>query len=111
MGEYWKPVNLTRKEFIHPHRLNDGLKWGEWTSPHTRTMRAIDALLRVGCWKQDDDIRAVSDSGNQQQLRGSPDPDVDGVTLYQDARVFYKDVSSLAADLVSCEFVPLVPIG
>lgn len=30
MGEYWKPVNLTRGEFIHPHHVDCGLKLGEW---------------------------------------------------------------------------------
>ena len=26
MGQYWKPVNLTKREFISPHKLNTGLK-------------------------------------------------------------------------------------
>ena len=29
MGQYWKPVNLDKKEFIHPHRLASGLKLWE----------------------------------------------------------------------------------
>jgi len=28
MGEYWKPVNVTKREYIHPHDLYDGLKIG-----------------------------------------------------------------------------------
>lgn len=31
MGQYWKAVNLEKKEFIHPHRLGSGLKLGEMT--------------------------------------------------------------------------------
>jgi hypothetical protein len=29
MGQYWKAVNLDKKEFIHPHTLAAGLKLGE----------------------------------------------------------------------------------
>lgn len=32
MGQYWKPVNLTKREYIHPHRLNVGLKLLEQAS-------------------------------------------------------------------------------
>jgi hypothetical protein len=33
MGQYWYPVNLTKKEFFHPHSISQGLKlceivWG-----------------------------------------------------------------------------------
>ena len=29
MGQYWKPVNLTKREFINPHKLKTGLKMVE----------------------------------------------------------------------------------
>ena len=29
MGQYWMPVNLTKKEFIRPHKLGTGLKLWE----------------------------------------------------------------------------------
>lgn len=32
MGQYWKPVNLTKREFIDPHRLNTGIKLLELAS-------------------------------------------------------------------------------
>ena len=81
MGEYWKPVNLTRGEFIHPHHVNEGLKLGEWNHPKsgvTKAMKAHD-------WKSTDDVRAVSDYGGQLQLSGrgdAPWPDFD--TLEED---------------------------
>lgn len=68
MGEYWKPVNLTRGEFIHPHHQDCGLKLGEWwgyDSPVSRLMQRR--------WKWTDDIRAISDYGGQMQLSGSGD--------------------------------------
>jgi hypothetical protein len=32
MGQYWKPVNLDKKEYIHPHLLGCGLKLWEQVS-------------------------------------------------------------------------------
>ena len=32
MGQYWKPVNLTKREFIDPHKLGTGLKLLEQSS-------------------------------------------------------------------------------
>lgn len=29
MGQYWIPVNLTKKQFVHPHKLGSGLKLWE----------------------------------------------------------------------------------
>jgi hypothetical protein len=29
MGQYWKLVNLDKKEFVHPHEIGCGLKLGE----------------------------------------------------------------------------------
>ena len=29
MGQYWKAVNLDKREFVHPHRLGCGLKLWE----------------------------------------------------------------------------------
>jgi hypothetical protein len=29
MGQYWYPVNLSKREFVHPHRLGCGLKLWE----------------------------------------------------------------------------------
>ena len=42
MGQYWIPVNLTKKEFIDPHKLGTGLKLWEQLGNHPGTG---DALL------------------------------------------------------------------
>jgi hypothetical protein len=66
MGEYWKPVNVTRKEYLHPHSLDCGLKWREWNYPGSPVLRRMDEV-----WpEQADDVRAVSDYGGEEQLRG-----------------------------------------
>lgn len=60
MGEYWKPVNVTRKQYIHPHRVDEGLKLAEWT--WSRDSHVLTLALRLG-WSVRDDIRIVSDYG------------------------------------------------
>jgi hypothetical protein len=70
MGEYWKPVNLTKLEYIHPHDLNCGLKIGEWNSPGSRVMKLIDKR-----WGRNDVIVAVSDYDNVHAIRGEAAPD------------------------------------
>lgn len=56
MGEYWKPVNLTRREYIHPHDFGEGLKNGEWNHPGSGVMQLIKAR-----WPSTDVVGAVSD--------------------------------------------------
>lgn len=73
MGEYWKPVNLTKNEYIHPHHWGCGLKLGEWNYPGSLVHQVIETR-----WAPTDDVRAVSDYGGQMQLSGSgtaPFPD------------------------------------
>ncbi|HET9893162.1 MAG TPA: hypothetical protein VFQ42_21980 [Mycobacterium sp.] len=67
MGEYWKPVNMTRREYIHPHDLNDGLKPFEWNHRESRTMRMITER-----WSDSDTIVFVSDNDNTIWHRNGP---------------------------------------
>ena len=70
MGEYWKPVNLTKKQFIHPHNVGNGLKLAEWWGYDS----AVTRLMKKR-WDDADDVRAVSDYGGQMQLHGEPTGD------------------------------------
>jgi len=36
-GQYWFPVNLDKKEFIHPHKLGTGLRLWEQLADHPGT--------------------------------------------------------------------------
>lgn len=63
MGEYWKPVNVTRREYIHPHDLNCGLKLNEWHYPKSRVMRMIAER-----WSDTDTIVAIGDYSGQLTL-------------------------------------------
>lgn len=127
MGEYWCPINVTRKEFVHPHRLDCGLKWGEWVHPGSNVFKAVEALVASGRWSWSDNIRIASDYGGETEY---PKPPYDGVDEYDrpergvgsklyrstyreddddddGARVErFADVSSHAAELAGLRFRP-----
>ncbi len=44
MGQYWYPVNLDKKEFIHPHRMGAGLKLWEQLAAHPGTNAGLLVL-------------------------------------------------------------------
>lgn len=44
MGQYWKPVNLDKHEFINPHKLGSGLKLWEQIANHPGTGAALIIL-------------------------------------------------------------------
>lgn len=101
MGEYWKPVNLTRREYVNPHSLRCGAKLGEWNYPGSQTRNRVEELIAMGEWSAEDDIRIVSDYGQQMQMYGSPGPepvsttedDEDDNNLYSIAGESFADVS------------------
>jgi hypothetical protein len=45
MGQYHVIVNLDKGEYIHPHKLGDGLKWGEQASSELGIMTALWAAI------------------------------------------------------------------
>lgn len=63
MGQYWKVVNLDKREFIHPHKLGSGLKLWEQLSASPGTGAAMIILCAAmprprggGDLEMDDDI-------------------------------------------------------
>lgn len=44
MGQYWKPVNLDKKEYVDPHKLGAGLKLWEQLVSHPGTSAALVIL-------------------------------------------------------------------
>jgi hypothetical protein len=70
MGEYWKPVNVDRKQAVHPHTVGNGLKRGEWYYRESCVLRCISELIARGAWLETDEIRAVSDYGGAFHVRG-----------------------------------------
>jgi hypothetical protein len=48
MGQYWKPVNLDKKEFMHAHQMDEGLKLLEQAWSTGGVMTALCMLLAPG---------------------------------------------------------------
>lgn len=54
IGQYHLPVNLDKREFIHPHQMGDGLKLLEWGASGYGTAAALGFLLGPeGRWAGD----------------------------------------------------------
>jgi hypothetical protein len=48
MGQYYLVVNVDKGEFLHPHKLGDGLKLMEFGASGQGTMMALAVLLADG---------------------------------------------------------------
>ena len=89
MGQYWKPVNLDKREFIDPHKLGDGLKLWEQLASHPGTGAALivlcaampeprgggdlDADPVIGRWAGDR-VALIGDYAEDSDLKDSPVP-------------------------------------
>lgn len=62
MGQYHKVVNLDKKQYLHPHRLGDGLKLGEFS--RSWTAQALVMLLAVSNGRGGGDFHINNDPDN-----------------------------------------------
>ncbi len=60
MGQYYLTVNLDKKEFLYPHKFNDGLKLVEFGSSGSGTMFGLAALLAEGNGRGGGDLHSES---------------------------------------------------
>jgi len=60
MGQYWKVVNLDKREYVSPHKLGAGLKLWEQVANHPGTGTALVILCAA-----------------QREVRGGGDLDMD----------------------------------
>lgn len=56
MGQYYRVLNITKKEFIHPHKFGDGMKLLEFGASAEGTMCALALLLAEGNGRGGGDI-------------------------------------------------------
>lgn len=117
MGQYYKVVNITKKEFLKPRVFGDGAKLLEFGSSGSGTMTALAILLAdgngrgggdlhmpenhpftglVGSWAGNQ-IVVTGDYADQGRFGASPDKN-----LYQDAEK-YKDISLHVMELMCCD--------
>lgn len=58
MGQYYLICNIDKKQFLHPHKLGDGLKLMEFAAAGDGTMLALGLLLADGCGRGGGDFHA-----------------------------------------------------
>jgi hypothetical protein len=73
VGEYWKPINVTKREYLHPHDFDCGMKLCEWSCPGSPVMSAMGQLMASGRWSSDDLIVFGSDYRRYLAHSGSGD--------------------------------------
>lgn len=91
MGQYYYVVNIDKREFLHPHQFNDGLKLMEFGQSGGGTLLALTVLLADGNGRGGGDIHTKDRewvgrwAGDRIVIAGDyADPDKYGVegTLY-----------------------------
>lgn len=63
MGQYHFPVNLTKKQYLHPHRLGNGLKLMEFISASDGIPQAMILLLACSNGRGGGDFRGEDPEG------------------------------------------------
>ena len=61
MGQYHKIVNLDKKQYLHPHRFDDGLKLMEFGQSGSGTLLGLTILLSCSNGRGGGDFRGDSD--------------------------------------------------
>jgi hypothetical protein len=93
MGQYHYVVNLDKQEYLHPHKLGDGLKLAEFGASSQGTMMCLAVLLADSCGRGSGDFRVSGDlvgswAGDRIVITGD----------YGDAGKFYGVVDGGAPD-------------
>ena len=102
MGQYFFIVNLTKKEWLHPHAFNEGLKLMEFGCSANGTLTGLTLLLRKsdegggGDFHGEDNGYLGHWAGDEIVIVG----DYDSSDLYSTAREHYKDISIEVRDLM-----------
>jgi len=107
MGQYHFPVNLDKKEFLHPHKLGDGCKIKEQGAGQYGTAAAVCMLLTSslnrggGDWREDNKM-AGRWVGDRVVWLGdySEDNDIPGVN----AREIFKELRPWRKTRKGCEY-------
>jgi hypothetical protein len=89
MGQYYIAVSKERREFIHPHRFGDGLKFREFCGSSHGFLAGLALLLRKTDDPVPEDAIVGSWAGSDLTIVG----DYDSGGLYGAAYSEYKDVS------------------
>lgn len=94
MGQYYKIVNKTKKEYLDPHTFGNGLKLMEFVSDGTGTLQGLAILLAEGNGRGGGDLHSDSKligswAGDSIYISG----DYADSELYHKAEDTYKNIS------------------
>jgi len=103
MGQYHYPTNLTKKQFLCPHKFGDGLKLREFGCSSHGTMTALAYLLASSSGRGSGDFDNVgklsgSWAGDKIAIIGdysesSDIPGIDAAEIYSQLFETYEDIS------------------
>lgn len=103
MGQYYRIINLTKREYLDPHYFGDGLKLMEFALSGFGTMAALGILLASGNGRGGGDLRSESRivgswAGDKIVIGGDYDDpgkwcEPADQTLYETARKRFRDIS------------------
>jgi len=108
MGQYYYVVNLDKKQFLHPHKFDEGLKLMEFGCSSEGTLTALALLLadgngRGGGDAQSSDPLIGSWAGDRIVVAGDyADAGKYGIagTLHEHAAEAYEDISERMLPIV-----------
>jgi hypothetical protein len=110
MGQYYKIVNVKKREYINPHMFNDGMKLMEFGMSAGGTLTALAVLLADGNGRGGGDLNSSNDiigswAGDPIVIAGDYaddgkflPADKQDTTLYSVVDVEGKDISHLVLD-------------
>ena len=105
MGQYHKAYNITKKEYIHPHSIGNGLKLTEQVGQEKSTSTALFLLLANSNGRGGGDARphpAIGRwAGDQIVVQGDYAVEADPGFIPDDERKGYTDISAIVADMLA----------
>ncbi len=107
MGQYYYVVNVDKKQYLHPHRFDDGLKAREFGSGG-KTMQALHALLTKSDSGGGGDYNHASDDygiiGSWAYDRIVIIGDYDSSNLYEKCYESYEEISSKVLPVIRAAY-------
>jgi hypothetical protein len=71
MIERWKPVNLTKRQYISPQSFGCGDRLDDWNAPDSPVMNRAQMLVLEGRWSLKDQMVLASDQRGLLPFLGS----------------------------------------
>tara|TARA_Y100000310_G_C20669719_1_gene809581 strand:- start:1759 stop:2151 length:393 start_codon:yes stop_codon:yes gene_type:complete len=119
MGQYYYVVNLDKEEYIHPHKMGDGLKLLEFGCSRNGTMTALAILLAdgngrgggdlrsnssiIGSWAGDRIVVAGDYADDGRWVEGYYGPEPEAPTLYIYARENFREISAQVREAMEAD--------